>query len=334
MATFYLSFTDFIYVRLTAIIWIKNGLINLDNLSKNSGDALKETYELIETNKPIVIDCKNVLNIIDHSLDLLFEKIAEIKRPVYFINCSSIENFISSLNKEFCNKVENPKSTYSTADNNVSICYRPPFPIVYQDLSIVLKKLYRNVSDFIVASFCLHDSSTKKILPSTPFYANGEYNATKIISDANAFMWTCILFADYIQIKINQYRIGSDIRYPLKFLSVSLRSSPFAAAVSLILNYHLQTIEYLGPKRDSIYLNANNKSGQYEYIYIGDFAFAGTEIRITKMYASLTNARLKHAFVLGSLLPKEAFLDFSLHSLADLKKINPNAKYSLFNDEE
>ena len=329
MTKVYLTFTDFVYVRLTAVIWVKNGLSSISNLSKDSGDLLREIYAQTEIDKPIILDFKGVTDIIDHSWDSFFLEIEKTKRAVVFLNSSPIDAQISNSHKEFCSK-----SSYSLIHGCIHIANDHGF-IVNQDLLESIKsKLLENISKFINSSFCLHEHNEMKLLPSTPFYANGEYSATRIIADSNSFIWTCIFLADFIENIIEIQTIGSDKKFPIMLLSVSLRSSPFAGAISLILNYPLQTIEYLGPKRNTTYPNSNVKGGQFEYLYVGDFSFAGTEIRITKIYASLTNSKLVHAFVLGSLMPSEAFTDFQLHALTDLRKINTTAKYLLFKDEQ
>ena len=70
-----------------------------------------------------------------------------------------------------------------------------------------------------------------------------------------------------------------------------------------------------------------DKSGN---IYIGDFVFGGTEIKLTKAYTSFNGATLNHALVLGSLFNSEVFTDFKLHELNTLNKISSEAKFKLF----
>ena len=324
MPTLYISFTDFIYVRLTAVIWINNGLINVNNLPKASADYLTEVYEKIEVKKPIIIDCKNVSNIIDHSWDQLFNSIGKNKRNIFFINSTGIEQKIALAYNEFCKL-----GKYQKIDHFVSITFLSAFEVNEAVLKSISQKLQENCEGYILSTFCKHDTGEYRLLSSTPFYANGEYTASKLITSRDTFVWLSISFADFLQSEIEKHEIGKEKGYPLKFLSVTLRSAPFASALSLLLNYSLQTIEFLGPQRNYLGSKSPHYNDKYEYLYIGDFSFAGTEIRITQMYAYMNGCKLKHAFVLGSLFLKDRFSDFILHSLTDLNK-NKNADYKLF----
>lgn len=324
MLTLYISFTDFIYLRLTAVIWINNGLVNVNNLPKASADYLKSIYEEIEIKKPIIIDCKNVSNIIDHSWDQLFQSIGKNKRNIFFINSVAIEEKIASSYKEFC-KI----GKYQVIDHFVSITFTDDFVLNDSVLKIISQKLIENCDKYILDSFCKYDKGDYKLLSSTPFFANGEYTASKLISNRDTFVWLSIAFSDFVQEEIEKYQIGKNKGYPLKFLSVTLRSTPFASALSLLLNYPLQTIEFLGPQRNFLNSKLQDRQDKYEYLYIGDFSFAGTEIRITQMFAYMNNGKLSHAFTLGSLFLPDRFSDFQLHSLVDLTK-NKNAEYKLF----
>jgi hypothetical protein len=324
MPTLYISFTDFIYIRLTAIIWINNGLVNVNNLPKASADYLTRVYDTIEINKPIIIDCKNVSNVIDHSWDLLFKSIAKNKRNIFFINSTGIEQKIALAYNEFCKT-----GKYQIFDHSVSITFSDTFEVTELVLLSISQKLQESSENYVLSTFCKHEKGQYRLLSSTPFYANGEYTASKLITSRDTFVWLSISFADFLQSEIERHQIGNEKGYPLKLLSVTLRSAPFASALSLLLNYPLQTIEFLGPQRNYLGSKSQNYNDKYEYIYIGDFSFAGTEIRITQMYAYMNGCKLKHAFVLGSLFLKDRFSDFFLHSLTDLTK-NKNADYKLF----
>ena len=90
-------------------------------------------------------------------------------------------------------------------------------------------------------------------------------------------------------------------------------------------------IDHIGPihkvyDSNSLDLNHRNRN----YLYIGDFVFGGTEIKLTKVYASFGGAKLNHALVLGSLFDSSVFSDFKLHELNTLREISDEAKFKLF----
>ncbi|MBL0883087.1 MAG: hypothetical protein IBJ16_07055 [Chitinophagaceae bacterium] len=323
---YYISFTDFIYVRLTLIVWVSNGLVNVTNLQKDAADLLSEIYEKYEFDKPLIIDCKDVTNVVDHSWDDLFKKMKTFKRNVFFINSIALREKISGAFEEFC---QHSGYTYVKKENHCSITFDQRFEYDSTIWTSIQKKLSAYCKDMILDSFRPHDHGEMKMLSSTPFYANGEYTASKLIIKRESFIWLSICFADLIRNTIEHQQIGKVSGLPIKLLSVSLRSAPFASAVCQLLNYPLQTIEFLGPKRNILNYKSLAKHGKEGYLYIGDYSFAGTEIRITQMYSYLNSAVLKHAFVLGSLFENDRFPDFELYAMVNLQE-NKIARYEIF----
>lgn len=323
----YKSLTELIYVRLTVLIWVRNGLISISDLPKDAGDLLNEIYTKIEQEKPLIVDCKGVTNLIDHSWDLLFKSINILKREIVFINYTQLEEKIERSHKEFCSKLPLEKNSIALTISMEKFIFN------ISALNKIDNFIHINFSNTILKSFTKHKDGEKRLLPSTPFFANGEYNANKILCMQYDFIWTCIYFADFIQKIIEKEKVGT-LNKPLRLLSVSLRGTPIAASVSILLNIPLLTVEYLGPQRNPINSHGYIRGSGYELLYIGDFSFAGTEIRITKIFASFNNSIMNYAFVLGSLLPDNSFTDFRLHSLVNLKDINEEAEYDLFNNQQ
>jgi hypothetical protein len=120
----------------------------------------------------------------------------------------------------------------------------------------------------------------------------------------------------------------------IKLLAVSLRGSPFASAVSLLINKSYDTIDHLGPRHKlfDFELLDNFKKG-IRYIYVGDFIVGGTEVKIAKAYAELLGCELNFAIVLSSLLDPDVFKDsFNLITLTRIKEIVPDADYQLLDN--
>jgi hypothetical protein len=315
--------TSFVVLRLQAAIWIKNGLISISNLTSDAGNYIFHTYQNVETDKPLVIDCKGVLNVIDHSWDSLFKQIGILKRSVIFINAKSIEEKIRNNYKEYC---EQSECHLNLASSMVVIYHRvqPSLTNILRDVEIIYNQYIKSI---VLGCFC-HHKEGKKLLKSTPILADGEYNANKIIHQPNSFLWTSIALYDYVEKIIDSEKIGKEL--PVRLLSVSLRSSPFAAVISVLLDIPLVTIEFFGPSRRSLDEQKYLKGGKFEFIYIGDFTFGGTEIRMSQMFSFYNNSKLEHAVVFGSLLKPITFPDFKLHPMFDLKELNPSVEYSLF----
>lgn len=321
----YLILTEFVYVRLKGLVWAYNSLTNPNNLDKNASDSLTEIYLHVESNKPLVIDCKGISGITDHAWDSLFKEVELLKREVIFINFQKIEQKINSGKKEFCTslKMQNTDLAFIIFHENIK------FQIDSDTFLQVEKYIIERIAAFINASFYKYDDSKYYHLTSTPIYANGEFDSASIISNPESFFWTCLRLADEVEKIIQLHRIGG-VNITTKILTVSLRSSPFGAAVALLLGLQLETVDHFGPILKNFEID-NTVSVVSEYIYVGDFTVGGTEIKISKTYAFMRNSKLDHAVVIGSLFPKETFREFHLHPLANLETACPSVRYSLKN---
>ena len=209
----------------------------------------KYIYTKDEIEKPLVLDCKDVTNLIDHSWDSLFKSIGSLKRQIVFINSSQLEEKINASHNEYSTSVPREKTKYSITIAKGDLEFNE------DTNNLINSHLTKCISKSILNSFCLHQDGRLKLLSSTPFYANGEYNASKILSNQKDFIWTSVIFADFIRSVIEERKIGKEGR-ELRLLSVSLRSTPFAASISLLLRIPLITVEYLGPQRNPI-INLN-----------------------------------------------------------------------------
>jgi len=321
-------FTDFVYVRLISLIWKFNGLIKPDNLEIDAGQALNDIYIGESPDRPLVIDANGVINVTDRAWDLFFMSGFEIKREIVFINCSALDEKIQARYKEYC--------------KGLNIQYEPEQEaIVIFNSSIKVKNLKNLMQDVnakilekiqFAISECFEENEEGNLLylNSTPIKASGEYNASKLIGNAEIFSLITIRLADLVQELITKFKIG-DTLFPPCLLAVNLRACPFVAAISMLLKIDFETIDHFGPISKLLDEDKMNKSLKfYDYIYCGDFAVGGTEIKISQTYAHLRQSKLNHAIVLGSLHEPNIFKGFNLSSLVILKDLNPKAKFSLF----
>lgn len=319
----YLTFTDFVYIRLKGLVWTYNGLTNPNNIDKSAGDAINEIYINVEPSKPLILDCKGIVGITDHAWDIFFSSIEKNKREVAFINFLKIDQQINFSKKEFCSSLK----TWSDDLSIIIFSERKKLDIISGTYLEIDKQILKKISDFVGNSFYRYEGGQMKPLSSTPIYSNGEFDAAQIISIPESFFWTSIRMADEVEKIIEENRIGA-VNAPACLLTVSLRSSPIAAAIGLLLGLNIETVDHFGP----IFRNAEgdlSSSMIYEYIYIGDFTVGGTEIKVSKTYAHMKNCKLAHAVVIGSALEKELFKEFQLHPLVLLRKCCDNVEYSI-----
>jgi len=275
--------------------------------------------------KLLVVDCKGVITITDHSLDELFKSIAKVNREITFVSCQQIEEKLSNAKKEFCNELNT-----NDGDSQLTIYKRKQKQEFTSESSNEVKsKIIKNIKEFVSKSFQKFPDGKFKRLSSTPILASGEYDASSLISNPASFYWISLSLLDKVEEIIERDRVGK--KSQAKLLSVSLRAAPFASAISLLGGFQLECIDHLGP------INPYSKlmDQQYissDYIYIGDFVFGGTEIKVAKNYLNFKSSLLGHAVTIGSLFSDDTFKDFQLSSLVSLNSLNVDAKYKMFED--
>lgn len=327
--------SKFAYCHLQGLIWESNGLNTPFNLDINTGKNLSKIYLHTEKNKPLVINCSGLLDSDDHSFSSIFQLIDSNDRPLYFLNSKDLKVRFDSLIKEFIK-------------NDIHIIYPDKKTLVISRKKdyFSIESLYNSCSEieddlikeYVYNSFELFEDNAINRLPSTPIVGTGVYNSNNLISEPKAFMWLSIKISNKLNEILSTRELDSEDAPEIKLLTVSMRSSPFAAAVGLLNNIEIEVIDHLGPKYkifDIDEVEAIFWSDNFiEYIYIGDFAFGGTEIKIAQSIASLTGCKLDKALVIGNLIPTENFEDsFQLHSLINLQNLNDNAKFALFENE-
>ena len=301
---------QYVYIRVQGLIWVTNGLVESTNIRIGVGNEIDRIYNEVSTKIPLIIDFRNIESIADHTLDTLMINIEKNKRPVILINTNSVE---SSIVPNLPTKITSER--FSDKDSrSLNIALNGSFNT--KDFSvIVIGMMQKKIQSIVKASFSPFES--KKHLASTPILANGIYDANKIIFDRESFFWVCLAMNDILK-EVIATRFGA----PIKLLSVSLRSAPFASVLSQFNKIPLETIDHLGPRHKvfdlDILPNLIDKK-KFSYIYVGDFCFGGTEIKIAKTYAQFAQSTFESAIVIGTLLPQDTFADdFDLRAVLGL----------------
>ena len=192
--------------------------------------------------------------------------------------------------------------------------------------------LDRKNKEIVSSSFSYNDVSNHKHLeqlPSTAILATGEFDAGKIISKPDNFFWLAFSLSDLVEDFVKEINIKYHDEFVCRLISVSLRGSPFAAAISLLTSPEIKydTVDHLGPKHklfdieffDKLKLSTKEK---VRYIYFGDFIIGGTELKIAQTYSQIYGYELKHAVVIGSYFNETRYLPgVEVKSLVKLNKL-------------
>jgi hypothetical protein len=327
-----ISESSFIYIRLKALIWNSNGLTAHSTLYFTAVEALKEIYEKIDTRKPLIVSCKGVVDGGDRGLENFFADIVKnSERPIIFIHTESLLdlllNTIHQVGAKAPNYEQIPEKNIFKVNCKESI-------VALNEINSEIEKVEKRFIHDTIKSCYKADKSGQVRLLSTVVKAKGEFDAGKIISEPHLFIWICLFLAETLDNYIKK-EIEEKERNPnapeIKLLAVSLRGSPFAAAISLLINKSYDTIDHLGPRHKlfDVELLDNFKKG-VRYIYVGDFIVGGTEVKIAKAYAELLGCEMNYAVVLSSLLDPDVFKDnFNLIALTRIKEVVPEADYQL-----
>jgi hypothetical protein len=322
---------DYIYIRFKALIWHSNCLIKHQTILQSSIKLLEEIYINTFPTIPLVVSLRGVVDTERPFENFFSETVSVKKRPIIFIHNESFsDNIIQAILR-----VEKNKQPQFSSDPNeldvVKVSCTASEDLVVKGL---ISKIEKAEQEFLLKAIKDCHKPVNQRLLSTVVNANVEFDAAKIISEPNVFIWVCLFMADKITAFIKEKFHGDSFNpnsSNIKLLAVSLRASPFASAVSFLIDRGYDTIDHLGPKHKlfDIELIENFKKG-IQYIYIGDFAVGGTEIKIAQAYAELLGCELNYAVVLSSLLEPEVFKEnFTLIPLTRINDAVPNAEYKL-----
>ena len=312
------STTTFAFTRMQILIWVANGTACLGILEKNAGLLLSRLIESYQTDKPIVVSFKDIINIDDHALDDVFKVLNENKRQLILLDGYHLNETIHKQKKESLANIES-----KSADKVIIIGKNDRVDLINleNERQIAIKNFIENT---IKSTFRKFDH--EKRLSSTPIIANGEFDSNIILSSPRSFIWITAFLSDKLRKLLDKTKLKR-----VKLLSASLRGAPFAAMLGMLHNLDFETIDHFGPKHKVFEFDFIKKVEKgTSYIYIGDYCFAGTEIKIAKTYTELKSSKLDYAIVIGNLIESAVFEDeFELHSLAELNKLDTEATYKL-----
>lgn len=330
--------SDIVYTRMQAIIWAHSGLLSPNRIQKSAIDALINIFENYSRKKTLVINCKRVNEINEKVLDNFLPKLRKSKRNVIFTQFKTTDTFSDNdLGSKLTSILTRNKIPFHFDDNKIFIGEDDKLSGL--NMTNVIEEIENKYMFETIKSSYERYEDGKKQLVSTSIIAEGEFDAARIISNPKSFIWISMFLADKLdqvksKIEAQNEKTGIINYSEIKLLAVSLKGSPFAAAVGLLTNTGYDTIDHLGPKHKlfDIEILSDMKMTDILYIYIGDFVAGGTELKIAQTYTHLLDCKLEHAIVIGSLFHKDVFSHhFELHPLSYLRSLDiyPNLIYEL-----
>lgn len=310
--------TSFVFTRMQVLIWVSNGTSCLDLIEKDAGKLLSKMLKEFDSDKPLVVSFKGIVNIDDHALDDVFNFLDSNSRQLIILDGFHLVEIIYKLKKE-------SKANVDTMSENNIITIGKKISISIEDLDSERKVAKKNFIKSTVKD-TFRKFEKEKRLSSTPIITNGEFDSNRIISNPKNFIWITAFLSDALRDLLDKTKLKK-----VKLLSASLRGAPFASMLGMLHNLEFETIDHFGPKHKVFEFDFIKKIEKgTSYIYVGDFCFAGTEIKIAKTYTELKSSRLEHALVIGNLIEPNVFEDdFELISLINLNELDTGATYRL-----
>lgn len=328
----FLRHADFVYTRLKAITWVSNESVLPSVVQANAGNTLSAVVQSVEPHKPLMINCRGINIIEDHALDSLKDSLIKRGKPILFTHSEhlleDIKRALGGYDGIYRFKDSSLKENLVTVYQGDLIDRSAIEELVKQVVPLEKKTVTKFMAD------CYQEfPGEKQRMASTPLLASGIFDARRVISDPDRFVWSCLLMADQLEDYLDSVHIPQQAK-PRKYrlLAVSLRGSPLAAAVGLLTDRQqsIEIVDHMGPKYrilEEHYLRSASFDG--DYIFVGDFIVGGTELRIAETYARTKGSTLKYAVVLGVLLePSEYQLKMGISYLVKLKECCPGAEFS------
>ncbi len=310
--------TSFVFTRMQVLIWVANGTACLELIEKDAGKLLSKMILEYDTDKPMVVSFRGIVNIDDHALDDVFDCLNNNQRQLIILDGYHLVEIIYRLKKD-------SKANIDTKSENKIITIGKSLAINLEDL--VNERKYA-MSNFIknTVKDTFRKFSKEARLASTPIISNGEFDSNRILSNPKYFIWITVFLSDALRELLDKTTLKK-----VKLLSASLRGAPFTSMLGMLHNLEYETIDHFGPKHKVFEFDFIKKIEKgTSYIYIGDYCFAGTEIKIAKTYTGLKSSKLEHALVIGNLIEPEVFKDdFQLISLTNLNDLETGATYKL-----
>lgn len=314
----YFETTNTLFSRAQALVWVANGLSFLDLFEKSSGNLLGKIIDTCPAEKSLIINFKGIIRFDDHCLDEVYNSLKGNKKQIIIINGEHLLHDFIKLKKD------KPINVNHDTTNKIIIIGNSRTIDIVELLDEREKSAKIYINNVLKSTFSKFDNF--KRLCSTPFLANGEFDSKKIIENPKDFMWISFYLSDKLSQIIETEKLSNVL-----LVSASLRGSTFNSILGILNELDFINIDHIGPIHKLYDLNnLDLKHRNRNYLYIGDFVFGGTEIKLTKVYASFVGAKLNHALVLGSLFDSSVFTDFKLHELNTLREITTEAKFKLF----
>lgn len=323
---------QFIFTRLKALAWVGNQSTLPTLLQADGGRILSYIAEHDEPEKPLILDCRGVVEIDDHALETTRAALQKHSRTLVLINADQLDARLKRDLGDFNVRFGFSSTQLAVVGDDGSIDREVASRLIEQ-VAIIERNYVREC----VAGCYRKFPRGMERMASTPLLASGVFDARLLISESNKFVWTAMLMAD----KLEEYLDGvlqtptpGTTAQPLKqfrLLAVSLRGSPFAAAVGLLTSRHrsVEIVDHMGPKYKILEEPSLRATlVEDDYIYVGDFVIGGTELRIAQAYARSKGSQLKHAIVVGKVLETADYnLDFDISALVNLKECCPTLRF-------
>lgn len=285
----------FTYTRLKGAVWCAQGLSYPGQVQRTAAVLLSQLISE-DPDKPLVINCQGIVEIDDHAMESVDSALSKGHRRVLFINAGAID-------QQLGNGLRQARDTYTFPFGGCTLIHGRGKQMQRTEVEQLWKTAAEcdkaKIQQLVRGSYREYDPP--RLMSSTPLRAPGIFDARSLISNPESFAWLCLAMAEALEHLLDEVRPPSP-----KLLAVSLRASPFAAAVGLLSQQQLdiEIVDHLGPKHEILEEYSFDVAPRSaSYIYVADFIIGGTELKIAQTYAYTKKASLGGALAIACALP-------------------------------
>lgn len=318
-----LQHQDFVYGRLQGLVWAANGTFFPGLVQRNAGELVAALLRTEKDGKPLILNCHGIQDIDDHALGPLNDALEATHRQLIFTEAAAIEPLLA----KYLTVSRNANS--SDGRCTVQFAHSLLSGEQVEELTVCTAALENKEAKRVVKESFAPFAGGLERLSSTPILASGVFNARRIITNPQSFIWISLLLSERLE-QILKRQI-EQTPAPVRLLAVSLRASPFAAALGALKALPIEIVDHLGPKHKILEeYTLRTRDARVSYIFVGDFVIGGSELRVAQAYAQATGCSLDYALVIGTLLDPSLYsLGENLVRLVDLKQVAPEARYQI-----
>ena len=94
-----------LFTRAQAIVWVSNGLSEIDLFEKSAGTLLSKIIDTTPEQKTLIVNFKGIVRLVDHCLDEVFSSLEGNKKRLIRTNGKQLHDQFTRLKSKCFNRI-------------------------------------------------------------------------------------------------------------------------------------------------------------------------------------------------------------------------------------